>query len=344
VLVQTAAADAADFPTQRAVDRSAIDVIGSYHGLIEGGSYNFSGLADESATAAFAWSGAAGSDEGLVRACIDGEMLQGRGGASSTPPLQHVFADTLNNPFSAAPANNDRPYYMYLCGGRGFPIMSMSGGAALGITDVSPWIIIESLTPPDENGRPGAAIAASIGAPPQSACLYVGVGWTVQGTTFRKPVRGDADGWVWAMGSSSGTTPSPDRLAIFQETDAAAGALRTPPAALGTTNFDLLTAPFVPHRFTTREAILKVDIQTFFDESFKLESQGPETTWYFWRSAGAATAGVYRGDIRVQLPGSTPPTPPDMNISRGAAGGGVSFVMIAARAYRTNVRRLSMNH
>jgi hypothetical protein len=114
---------------------------------------------------------------------IEGEVITFR----SLSGLNSV--DALNNPFAvAAPAGNDVPYFLYVCGGRGLP---QNSGAY-------PAILIASLTPPDvKSGRPTLPLRTPRGDT-QSAC-YVGIGAKVRGLTNHAVLR-DAGGFAWYSG------------------------------------------------------------------------------------------------------------------------------------------------
>jgi hypothetical protein len=120
----------------------------------------------------------------INRLVIDGELLTFAfsGGAITFSP------DTNNSPTAAAPATNDMPTYLYLCGGRHWP---WSNGA--------PVQGVESLTAPDSMGYPSAAMAIAAGSGsttiPRSAAVFIGNGFRVAGSTRSKSLIYDGD-WV----------------------------------------------------------------------------------------------------------------------------------------------------
>jgi hypothetical protein len=144
------------------------------------------------------------------RAVIDGEVLFW--GANL---LSGATVDSLASPFgSAAPATFDRPYYIYLCGGRNLPQFTTGSPAA-------PACLVESLTAPTSFGYPSSAINTPRGQT-QRGALFVGVGFTVANTTHRKAVFFDGD-WVrpktgqMAVGNTS-VGADVSRVAVFNNT------------------------------------------------------------------------------------------------------------------------------
>ena len=121
----------------------------------------------------------------IHRLVMDGELM-----TFSFPASAVTFAaDTVNAPGSA-PAGNDKPTYLYLCGGRHWP---WSHGV--------PVQGVESLTPPDCMGYPSAAMAVAGVAIPRNAALYIGVGFKVAGGTINKSLFYDGD-WVRPQAST----------------------------------------------------------------------------------------------------------------------------------------------
>lgn len=118
---------------------------------------------------------------------IDGEVIS-FGALSSA-----AGNDTLANPFGvAAPAGNDKPYYLYVVGGRNLP--SASGAAACSL--------VASLTAPDpKSGRPLSPLGAPRGTT-SSAC-YVGLGFVLKNTTNHQVCRAIGD-FLWFAGVGSG--------------------------------------------------------------------------------------------------------------------------------------------
>ena len=112
------------------------------------------------------------------RLVMDGELITFQAAAS----LRIVTADSAHPP-SAAPAGNDKPFYLYLCGGRTAPFSSttVSGGYRVPVVGV-----LSSLAP-DQFGYPTAALSITYGGGavtfPQSACLYIGIGFYAAGSS-----------------------------------------------------------------------------------------------------------------------------------------------------------------
>ena len=121
----------------------------------------------------------------INRLVIDGELLTFAfsGGAITFSP------DTNNSPTAAAPATNDMPTYLYLCGGRHWP---WSNGV--------PVQGVESLTAPDSMGYPSAAMAIAAGSGsttiPRSAAVFIGNAFRVAGSTRSKSLFYEGD-WVY---------------------------------------------------------------------------------------------------------------------------------------------------
>jgi hypothetical protein len=114
------------------------------------------------------------------RLVIDGELLTfNRAGYGLS-----AAADTAHTPGSA-PAGNDMPTYLYLCGGRNFPV-----SLAL------PVVMIESTVVPDALGYPTATLAWNGRTIPRAAALYVGVAFKVANSNRSKSLFYDGD-WVY---------------------------------------------------------------------------------------------------------------------------------------------------
>ena len=113
------------------------------------------------------------------RIVIDGELL-----TFSYGGYLPSNADTSHTPGSA-PAGNDMPTYLYLCGGRNFPV-------SLG----QPVVLIESTAAPDSLGYPTATLAWNGRTIPRAAALYVGVAFKVANSNRSKSLFYDGD-WVY---------------------------------------------------------------------------------------------------------------------------------------------------
>lgn len=119
---------------------------------------------------------------GKHRVLIEGELLTWTG----SPTAATVTQDGGANPFSsAASANASKPYYIYACGGRYLPQLSL-GQIGL-VQTVVPICLVESLTPPDDDGHPTASISTPRGSTRLGA-VYVGLGYVFRGTTNRQPL------------------------------------------------------------------------------------------------------------------------------------------------------------
>jgi hypothetical protein len=117
------------------------------------------------------------------RLVIDGELLT----FNAFGYLQAV-ADTAHAP-GTAPAENDLPTYLYLCGGRNWPCcLAVFGGAA-----ASPVWLVESTTPPDCMGYPSAVLGYGGQTIGQAAALFIGNGFRVAGSTRSKSLFYDGD-------------------------------------------------------------------------------------------------------------------------------------------------------
>lgn len=192
-------------PVRRMWQRAAYPFSASY-GILNGCELVIGGVpANEATTDASAPRLALST---LNRVMIDGEIL------SWGPCLLNggAFVDTGNSPFTTpAPGNNDRPYYIYLCGGRYLPQLTAGSPDA-------PACLIESTVVPTSFGYPSAPITTPRGDT-QKGALFVGVGFTVAGTTHRKAVYFEGD-WVrpctgqMAIGNTSGGSDI-SRMAAF---------------------------------------------------------------------------------------------------------------------------------
>lgn len=117
------------------------------------------------------------------RLVIDGELLT----FNAFGYLQAV-PDTAYAP-GTAPAGNDLPTYLYLCGGRNWPCCTFAfGGAA-----ASPVLLVESTTPPDCMGYPSQVLGYAGQTIGQGAALFIGNGFRVAGSTRSKSLFYDGD-------------------------------------------------------------------------------------------------------------------------------------------------------
>lgn len=136
-----------------------------------------------------AWNSAMGADNGMIegvnRVVIDGELLTFFGAIPGLTP------DTLN-PIANAPAGNDAPSYIYLCGGRLAPLRTLW-------TYLIPAIMVESTTPPDHLGYPSAAlgIASPAMTLPRGACCFIGLRFRKAGGTTSVETYSHGD-WIYS--------------------------------------------------------------------------------------------------------------------------------------------------
>ena len=102
------------------------------------------------------------------RLVIDGELLVFLGAGSAT-----AKADTVHPP--TAPTGYDKPYFLYLCGGRNRPVLNYSF-LTPGCLPIPAHLVI-SATAPDPLGYPVAdlGIVAPTISFPRAACCYIGV-------------------------------------------------------------------------------------------------------------------------------------------------------------------------
>ena len=173
VYLPAAAADSTAFiPTRRS--QRLIEFPGSsQHGILKG-CVPVWGYATEAAGATFTIQAAT-----INRPCIDGELLNFYSAGYGVG----AAADTSHTPGSA-PATNDMPTYLYLCGGRNFPV-----------SEALPVVMIESTVVPDAFGYPTATLAWNGRTIPRAAALYIGVNFKVAGSNRNKSLFYDGD-WV----------------------------------------------------------------------------------------------------------------------------------------------------
>lgn len=113
------------------------------------------------------------------RVIIDGELVD-FATLNQTAVAQDAGAA---NPFSVVAGGSDKPYYLYLVGGRHAPQGTWNGSTLVPLT------IVESLTPPDLDnyGRPTSPLTTPLrGAAPVEACVYIGLGFVLATTTRRR--------------------------------------------------------------------------------------------------------------------------------------------------------------
>jgi len=184
VLVPAGAADSTEFVVTRRSWRRIEFPGTAMHGVIDGCETHLSGpLVPLGASTAYLPAGA-------HRLVIDGEFLQFK-----VATWGDVLGD-VSHSVGAAPANNDLPSYLYLCGGRNSPVaVTNLAGAML------PVALVNSTTPPDAYGYPTAdlAISSSSHSPavafPRRACCYVGIRFFAAGSSVNLNCYYDGD-WI----------------------------------------------------------------------------------------------------------------------------------------------------
>lgn len=149
---------------------------------------------------------------------IDGEVIPFTSDTTALvpTPLYHPDAKTPGaggtNPFDAAnpaPAGSDKPFYIYVVGGRHSP--QASGHHC-------PVGLVFSTTPPDRSTwNPTATIQTARGDTTRLGALYVGMGFTAAGTATSKCCFMDGD-WVYPL------QPSPSGNGFEAQAVALAGA------------------------------------------------------------------------------------------------------------------------
>lgn len=132
---------------------------------------------------------------GVHRLVIDGELLTFTSGSG-------IKADTVTPP-TAAPTNTDKPYYLYLCGGRNQPVANFIPI----VNTVAPVQMVISATPPDVLGYPttGLAIATPAISFPIAACCYCGLAFYQKNSTTFVPAFYDGD-WIYSQHTVIGGT------------------------------------------------------------------------------------------------------------------------------------------
>ena len=222
VFVPATITNAAAADATRPVPAGNVRLESAMHGIIQGLDF-FPGLGDD-----FLVPDPLGTDfrdAGLCRVIINGELITFKGGHQFPANAKMLFTDILADPFAgAAPAANDKVYYMYAVGGRSMPDSfggSFGGGSS--VPDVPPdkffsIRIVESITQPQADGRPSAVIGLPGGGTTQEGALYIGVGYVIQGTTRRKRVQWIGD-QVWAKDGQKGTGTVSGDQASFSEPD-----------------------------------------------------------------------------------------------------------------------------
>ena len=138
---------------------------------------------------------------GVNRIVIDGEML-----TFACLQTLAIENDTSNTP-GPAPAGNDMPTYLYLCGGRNYPILRQTVHPGPGPGgNIVPCVLLESTVFPDALGFPTANLATAAGTIPRATCCYIGVRFRAAGALTNAPTIYDGD-WIHAISRPAGATP-----------------------------------------------------------------------------------------------------------------------------------------
>lgn len=336
-IVPSGAASNADVEIIRGTNRPAIEVLPTFHGVMDDFTYR-------TETGQVLVNGAGGSAQAWIQAIIDGELIQG-GAPQGLGNPNGVYQDSLNDPFGVAAGDFDTPYSIYLVGGRNAPngrIVTATSNFEQN-TDISPFLIVESLTPPDQNGHPSADINTPWGTV-QRAALFVGYGWKVQNSTTRKVVRMGTDNWVHAMEGSVTTGNITSDWRAFNEVEGGGGGSRTPlPGASSTQTYNLNSAPPWPAASemfggAQRQAqVVSSLVTTGGDEIIAMEDTGGVVHQFDFLTIAA---GIHNDFLRSQVQLGTGPIP-FLTYRRGAAGAGLVSIEVVATAYTAPVRRLA---
>ncbi len=177
VYVPSAATQATQFFVARRLWRRAPFPYSAMAGVLAGFLLKWDLTADPSAT-----SSTMTLASGYHRVAIDGEILDFNGSLDTTNG--GIIVDSGASPFSgAAPANSDKPYYIYAVGGRNNPYSIKNGSS------FSPFVLVESMIPPNmQTGKPGGTMTTARFGLVQNGATFVGVGFVHKNTTRRKPL------------------------------------------------------------------------------------------------------------------------------------------------------------
>lgn len=236
VRIPAAAADASAFRACRQLWRRPAGLQGQLHRALSNAIVSMSGNVEGSSA------GITFPDGVVNTVVIDGEIIDWVGGYAGGAGAT-IVPDASANPFgSPAPALNDKPYYIYVCGGRHLPC------ARLNITgELQPVCIIESLTAPLADGRPSAPISTPQGTTTDGA-LYIGLGYVQHNSTHRKNVAW-VDDWCYAV---TGPATSPAAFVNGDSSSINPNAVNT--QTLNTPTAPSLPAPYQPWKFRVKVA------------------------------------------------------------------------------------------
>lgn len=337
VLVPAGATDATGLGAVRMVNRSTIEYLGTYHGMIEGFTYAMDG-------STFSMAGGNGSRD-MVRAIIDGELVQGAPPVNGGNP-DAVVVDTSNDPFAVAAGAFDEPFYLYLVGGSSFlNEVIVTGAFGSSPFTAAPFIVVQSTVAPNADGHPSAAITTPWGTT-QRAALFIGWGWKEESGTTRKEVRMGADGWVEARGNANNYPNITTPWRVFDEIEGGAGGSRaTIPGASSFTDYPISSAPPFPdtgaswNNARRARLISAVTIPSGNGEILTWgTTDGNKMIQHPFFNLGVGSIMNHMVEWEARLSTSNPPS---VRLHRGAAGAGVTSVEVFATAFWCPARRLS---
>lgn len=288
VWVPAAAPDASTFVPIRRLWRRPAYPFTAFNGIISGCVPRWSDVDDTTTTSQIDL-----SDTDVHRVCVDGEVLVFRG----TVPV--AVDDTANSPGTAGAT--DKPFYIYLCGGRNNPRRSSSG---------CPFVLVMSTTAPDAFGHPSAAL--NDGATIQrGGAVYIGVGWVFAGSTRKRA----------CYVSNDEVFPARSVLA-----DTAAVAV-----SAGVTDFTLATKP-VP---STMATVLAVPSGTTTPYVFNIFPRFSGSAPAIGRGQTLSD-----GTVEAKIPARIPigATTPHVKVQTSSSTG---TILIAPIGYNMNVPRLA---
>lgn len=183
VLVPAAAANAAAFRACRGLWRRCGYPWSGMSAIVAGCELSWDYTVDPATTGSTLYFGAPDltSSYSIHRLLIDGEPIEFTGFANGSPNL---VADSTANPFgTAASSSFDRPYYVYVCGGRHNPLPSVGFGSNF----LLPVTVCESTVPPNpRTGKPTANLTVNGVTVTPDGAVYVGLGFVVAGSTRRR--------------------------------------------------------------------------------------------------------------------------------------------------------------
>lgn len=206
VWVPPAVANASLFGVTRQLHKRAAYPVSSMTGVISGMQLDWDEGFDEASDNNLPILMAEGDlINNVHRVVIGGQVLTYHDSVAYCTGLATSYNDVLQNPFgTSAPSNNDRPFYIYACGGSGAPV-----GQPFPDRPAAPFVLVRSLTPPGLNGHATAALQITRqynGANqtiPRYATCYIGMGFSIKNTTRSKACWTEGD-WIYAATATNG--------------------------------------------------------------------------------------------------------------------------------------------